>query len=252
MSRFRDVDWQRKSDGSLVTAADLGAQDAVTQALKRLEPGIPVLGEEMTAEQQRRLLADASSGVWCLDPLDGTSNYACGFPYFAISLALLEGGEAVLGVVYDPVRDECFGAVRGMGAWLDGVPLRLESALGELKDCLALVDLKRLPKQDLSRLGSEAPYRSQRNLGSVALDWCWLACGRGQLYLHGGQKLWDYAAGRLIADEAGARTRLFARGGGPVASGLSLEPRMAVAAANRLLLERWVAWLGLPRIGDSG
>ena len=247
MPRFRNVSSTSKADGSLVTAADLGAQRHVSDALAGLYPSVPLLGEEMTVEEQRRLLADADSGVWCLDPLDGTSNYACGFPYFAVSLALLKGGEAVLGVIHDPVRGECFAAARGQGAWLNGQPLRLDCARSGLRDCIALVDLKRLPEQDLPRLGGDAPYRSQRNLGSVALDWCWLAAGRGQLYLHGGQKLWDYAAGRLIAAEAGVPSRLFARGGAAVPDGLSLEPRMAVAASNAGLLNRWLAWIGVPR-----
>ena len=155
--------------------------------------------------------------------MDGTSNYACGFPYFCVSLALLRGGEAELGVILDPVRGECFCAERGGGAYLDGAPLRASSDSADLRDCLAMVDLKRLPAQDLSRLGKDAPYRSQRNLGSVALDWCWMPAGRGQLYLHGGQKLWDYCAGRLIPTEAGIPSRLFASGGTEAPAGLSLE-----------------------------
>jgi myo-inositol-1(or 4)-monophosphatase len=247
LPRYRKVASHAKADGSLVTAADLATQQRLVEALGDLSPDTPVLGEEMTAEQQTRLLADARTGVWCLDPLDGTSNFACGFPYFGISLALLEGGEAKLGVVYDPVRGECFCAERGAGAWLDGEPLRLASDTAELRDCLALVDLKRLSVRELPRLGGEAPFRSQRNLGSVALDWCWLAAGRGQLYLHGGQKLWDYSAGRLIATEAGVPNRLLARDGREPPPGASLEPRMAVAAANPGLLQQWLAWLGLPR-----
>jgi myo-inositol-1(or 4)-monophosphatase len=247
MPRFRNVSSQAKADGSLVTAADLGAQQRIMESLKRLRPEIPLLGEEMTAWEQASLLEDADTGVWCLDPLDGTSNYACGYPYFGVSLALLKGGEPVLGTIYDPVRNECFCAERGAGAWIDGESLRSVSDRQELGDCLALVDLKRLPPQDLSRMGGDAPFRSQRNLGSVALDWCWLAAGRGQLYLHGGQKLWDYSAGRLIATEAAVPSCLFRRGGFEAPSGLSLEPRMAVAAANRALFERWVSWLELPR-----
>jgi myo-inositol-1(or 4)-monophosphatase len=245
-TRFREVASHRKQDGSLVTAADLAAQQRIATELARLYPEIPLLGEEMTTAEQERLLADAQTGVWCLDPLDGTSNYACGFPYFAVSLALLRGGEAVLGIIFDPVRGECFCAERAAGAFLDGEPLRSVSKSSELRDCLALVDLKRLPPSYLTHLGGDAPYRSQRNLGSVALDWCWLAAGRGQLYLHGGQKLWDYSAGRLIANEAGIPSRLLVRGGGASAKGLSLEPRMAVAAANDRLLERWLDWLDLP------
>lgn len=245
--RFTKVASRSKADGSLVTAADVGAQQQIIRELGGLFPDTPVLGEEMAVAEQEGLLAEAQTGVWCLDPLDGTSNYACGYPYFGVSLALLKGGQPVLGVVYDPVRGECFSAERGAGAFLDGEGLRLHCARTELADCLALVDLKRLPGPDLPRLGGDAPYRSQRNLGSVALDWCWIAAGRGQLYLHGGQKLWDYSAGRLIATEAGVPSLLFARGGAEAPPGLSLEPRMAVAAANDRLFELWVDWLQLPR-----
>lgn len=247
MPRFRSVSVRHKADGSLVTDADLAVQRYLGRELRQRFPGTPMLAEEMAVDEQRRLLDEAEGGVWCLDPLDGTSNYACGFPVFSVSLALLEGREAVLGVVLDPVRDECFCAQRGGGAFLNGEPLVLSSALRELRDCLAMVDLKRLAASDLPRHGGVSPYRSQRNLGSVALDWCWLAAGRVQLYLHGGQKLWDYAAGRLIATEAGVASRVFSPSGAEPAAGLSLEPRTAVAAANDGLLGAWLAWLGLPR-----
>ena len=249
MPRFRHTASRSKDDGSLVTEADLAAQRRITDELAERFPGVPWLGEEMTAGEQERLLAGAPEGVWCLDPLDGTTNYAGGFPYFGVSLALLQGAEATLGVIYDPVRGECFCAERGGGAWLDGHPLRLEDGRGTLGECVALVDLKRLAPADLSRMGGESPFRSQRNLGSVALDWCGLAAGRGQLYLHGGQKLWDYAAGRLIAGEAGVPSRLLERSGRTAPAGLALAPRMAVAAANPVLLDQWMTWLGLPRDG---
>lgn len=246
MPRFRHTASHRKADGSLVTEADLAVQREVTSELAARYPDTLLLGEEMDTAEQQRLLDDAQTGVWCLDPVDGTSNYACGFPYFAISLALLKGGEPSLGVIFDPVRDECFCAARGSGAYCNGESLHLESESADLGDCLALVDLKRLPERLLPRLGRGSAYRSQRNLGSVALDWCWLAAGRGQLYLHGGQKLWDYAAGRLIASEAGVASRLFTPDALKPPPGLSLEPRMAVAAASASLLERWLAWLQLP------
>jgi myo-inositol-1(or 4)-monophosphatase len=243
LPRFRQTASRAKADGSLVTEADLAAQRVITAELARSYPGVPLLGEEMSAAEQERLLAGAPEGVWCLDPLDGTTNYASGFPYFGVSLALLRGGEVRLGVIHDPVRGECFAAEQGVGAWLNGDPLRLAENRGGLGECLAMVDLKRLTAAEAGRMGPGAPFRSQRNLGSVALDWCWLAAGRGQLYLHGGQKLWDYAAGRLIADEAGAVSRLYERGSGAPAVGLSLAPRRAVAAANPVLLEAWEGWL---------
>jgi len=245
--RFGQAAFHRKPDGSLVTETDFCAQRHIAAGLERLYPQIPLLGEETSAEEQRRRLADAEPGVWCLDPLDGTTNFACGFPSFGVSLALLRGEAAVLGAILDPVRRECFCAERGGGAFLNGEPLSAGCERSELGDCLALVDLKRLPVSLLSRLGADAPFLSQRNLGSVALDWCWLAAGRGQLYLHGGQRLWDYAAGRLIATEAGIPSRLLDQDGAEPASGLALEPRMAIAAANDLLLGYWMDWLGLPR-----
>jgi myo-inositol-1(or 4)-monophosphatase len=245
LPRFQHVAAQAKADGSLVTEADLGVQAIVRAELEQAYPGVPLLGEEMSGEEQQALLASAETAIWCLDPLDGTSNYAGGFPYFCISLALLWEGQTRLGLVLDPVRDECFVAERGSGAWLNGMPLASPFIGEDLGDCLAIVDLKRLPESLLARLGARAPYRSLRSLGSVALEWCWLAAGRGRLYLHGGQRLWDYAAGRLIASETGVQSRLLAPGGEPVTAELSLTPRLAVAAANPVLLARWSSWLGL-------
>jgi len=248
LPRFRRVASREKADGSLVTEADTATQAAVASTLQNLWPGVPLLGEEMDAAEQRLRLEDAQTGVWCLDPLDGTSNFACGFPLFAVSLALLQGGVVTRGAVLDPVRDECFCAELGGGAFLNGQPLRLAAGPRRLKDSLAAVDLKRLGPKDLVRLGAAAPYRSQRSLGCVALEWCWLAAGRLQLYLHGGQKLWDYAAGRLIASEAGAASGLFEPALGSAGlrptEGLTLEPRMAVAAADQALLGAWLAWIG--------
>lgn len=242
MPRYHHAATSRKPDGSLVTEADLAAQKGVCEALSRIWPEIPVLGEEMSSTVQQRLLDKADVGVWCLDPLDGTNNYAYGFPYFCVSLALLRGGEPVLGCIFDPVHDECFCAERGGGAFCNGEPMQLNAQRTELRDCLAIVDLKRLPKADLPSMGGHSPFRSQRNLGSVALDWCWLAAGRIQLYIHGGQKLWDYSAGQLIAAEAGARASLFEQGAQQPPDGLSLDPRMAIAAENGILFERLLEW----------
>ncbi len=254
LPRFRHVASREKADGSLVTEADLAAQAAIAAELAIATPKIPLLAEEMDCDEQVRRLSDADTGVWCLDPLDGTSNFACGFPLFAISLALIRGGETVIGAVLDPVRDECFCAGYGVGAFLNGQPIQLTPANRGFKDSLAAVDIKRLAPADLVRLGAAAPYRSQRSLGCVALEWCWLAAGRFQLYLHGGQRLWDYAAGRLIATEAGVASRLFAQTTGRDSStpalGLSLDPRRAVAAADEALLADWLSWIAQGR--DDG
>jgi myo-inositol-1(or 4)-monophosphatase len=246
LPRFRRVRSERKSDGSLVTEVDLAVQQRIAEGMARASPGVPLLGEEMAASDQERLLDQGGGPVWVLDPLDGTSNYACGYEGFAISLALIEGGVPVLGAILDPVRDQCFHAAKGGGAYLDGEPIHPYAPGPNLGDCLAMLDLKRLPPERVPRLLRKGGFRSQRNLGAVALEWCWLAAGRFQLYLHGGQKLWDYAAGRLIADEAGVPSLLYQPYGTEPAEGLDLEPRFAVAAANQELLERWIEFIRLP------
>ena len=204
MPRFLKVAHRRKSDGSLFTEADLAAQEALSIALKDIHPG-PMVGEEMSEELhvERWLAGDA--GLWCVDPIDGTSNFVYGLPYFAVSVALIQHGRSVLGVVYDPVADEVFYAERGRGAYLNGERLPIRSQIPHIRNAMANVDFKRLTPALAGALASSPPYSSQRNYGAGTLEWCYLAAGRFDLYLHGGQKLWDYAAGSLILEEAGGR-----------------------------------------------
>lgn len=245
LPRFRRVEAQAKADGSLVTEADLAMQRRICEVLGQLDAGRPVLGEEMAPELQEALISGSEDGFWCLDPLDGTTNFSAGFPYFGVSLALIRRGRPILGIVYDPVHDECFSARRGEGCWLNGVPWRPVPPPGVgLGEALAVVDTKRLDAPTRRRLADEAPYRSRRNLGSVALEWCWLAAGRFHLYLHGGQRLWDYAAGSLVLAEAGGSAVLLGREGGEAAA-LDLAPKAAVAAATPELLGEWRRWLGV-------
>jgi myo-inositol-1(or 4)-monophosphatase len=247
LPRFNRIDHTVKSDGSILTEADLAVDHRLRDALAHRWPHIGFLSEEMDAAEQRALLADHSRPLWCLDPLDGTSNFAACLPLFAISLTLLETGQPRLAVTYDPVRDECFSAARGQGAWLhqDGATQRLGTRRFHvpLSRGVALVDLKRLPAPLAGRLAQSPPYGSQRNLGSCALEWAWLAAGRGHVYLHGGQKLWDLAAGSLLLSEAGGQAEtldggeLRCRGTGP---------HSAVAALDPDLFRSWRAWLHQP------
>ncbi|MCW8907614.1 MAG: inositol monophosphatase family protein [Sedimenticola sp.] len=238
LSRYHHARVTRKADGSLVTDADLAVQAGLVEALAARWPEIPLMGEEMTREQQQSLVERDS--YWCVDPLDGTTNYSSGLPYFATSLALVVSGQAVLGVVYDPVRGECFRAERGRGAWLNDEPLILPPAPQCLQECIALVDMKRLTPELARRLAEHPPYRSQRCFGAIALEWCWLAAGRAHLNLHGGQKLWDYAAGRLIFTEAGGVVADEpAQPGGRL--GLAVKP--AIGAVDQALFRAWQGWL---------
>lgn len=238
-----------KGDGSVVTAADHAMQERLRAELARRWPQHAFLGEEMSGAAHESLLPLADRGLWCLDPLDGTTNYAAGVPFFGVSLALLNADGPVLGLVYDPLRDECFSAVRGAGAWCNGAPLRVHAtAPAELHRCLAVVDFKRLPRALSAALGAAPPYGSQRNFGACSLEWCWLAAGRFHLYLHGGQKLWDYAAGSLIAAEAGIPATTLA--GEPIFS-FGLSSRSVVAALDRSSFARWTEWARSIGVADG-
>lgn len=239
LPRFQATERHFKKDGSIVTEADIAMQQRLASELQGLAPEYRLLGEEMSEEEQGELITLGDEGLWCLDPLDGTSNFAAGIPFFGVSLALLLQRQSVLGLIYDPVRDECFTALRHEGAWLNGDPLRCRSACLPLRKALAVVDFKRLGPMS-AVLASRPPYSSQRNFGSVALEWCWLAASRYHVYLHGRQKLWDYAAGALILSEAGGQAETL--GGEPLFD-RGLQPRSAMAASDPVLFAEWKAWL---------
>lgn len=239
MPRYLCVARQHKSDGSLFTEADLAVQEALSDALRKIYPGT-VVGEEMPEQQQVEQWLAGDAGLWCMDPIDGTSNFVNGLPYFAVSVALMRQGRSVLGVVYDPVADEIFYAEKGKGAYLNGVKLPIRTQVPALSSAMANVDLKRLDRKLAQAISSVPPYSSQRNYGASALEWCYTAAGRFDLYLHGGQKLWDYAAGCLILEEAGGRMCGFDQ------DDFWAEPlwqRSVIAALDPGLFLQWRDWV---------
>ena len=232
---------QIKRDGTFVTQKDTDIQKKLADLLHAQWPGIPLLGEEMTDSEQDEVLTKAER-FWCLDPLDGTTNYTSGLPFYGVSLALIEEGLAKLGVVYDPLRKECFTATLGSGALLNGAALHTTQAARSLH-CIACVDFKRLARTLAEHLVAQPPYKSQRNLGACVLEWCWLATDRFQLYLHGGQKLWDYAAGNLILREAGGRAVTLDGIQIPSEDQFRSRKISVVAASNPALLDDWLSWI---------
>lgn len=242
LPRFTKVKHCKKLDGSILTEADLAVQKTIEQKLKQLDDSILFLSEEMTVEEQENVLHQVDKAVWILDPLDGTTNFAAGIPYYAVSLALIEQGQAALGIVYDPERDECFVAEKGMGATLNGKPIKKNDEIVLLKNAVACIDLKRLPEKLAVKIVTQHPFRSQRSYGGVALDWCWLAMSRFDVYLHGKQNIWDYAAGQLIYSETGGLSCTLS--GEPVFV-KSLQARSGVAAVNHDLFTEWTSWLGI-------
>jgi myo-inositol-1(or 4)-monophosphatase len=236
--RFLKVAASHKADGSLFTEADAATQAALELALPLIK-NAPVLGEEMTETQQRDAWNAGWDGLWCVDPIDGTSNFVAGVPYFAVSVAYLYKGVRQLGVVYDPIANEMFSAARGGGAFLNDTRLPLRPPAAELRRALAGVEMKRIDRELAGRLASWPPYASQRNFGASTLDWCYTAAGRFDIYVHGGQKLWDYAAGALILEEAGGRLSSLS-GNFDTAN---VWERSVVASASPELFVLWRDWL---------
>lgn len=239
MPRFLKVAHERKADGSLFTSADLAAQDALFTQLSAIR-ACPIVGEEMTHERQLEHWTTGEAGLWCVDPIDGTSNFVNGLPYFAISVAFMRAGRSELGVVFDPVADEMFYAERGRGAYLNGEQLPIREHVPPLAEAMAAIDMKRLPRTLARAIAARPPFFSHRNYGASTLEWCYTAAGRFDIYLHGGQKLWDYAAGSLILEEAGGMM-------------CSLDhddfwasppwQRSVIAARDRQLFESWKRWI---------
>lgn len=239
MPRYMKVSHQQKIDGSLCTEADLAAQEALTHSLQAIHH-VPVLGEEMSVAQQEKIWGDGRQELWCIDPIDGTSNFVHGLPYFAVSVALIRAGKSILGVVYDPVAKEVFAAERGRGAFLNGVKMQKRSVAKDLSGALANVDMKRLDGKLSSLLASHPPYASQRNFGASTLDWCYTAAGRYDAYLHGGQKLWDYAAGSLILQEAGGHISSLEQDDFSLGN---IWQRSVIAALDENLFIQWKSWI---------
>jgi myo-inositol-1(or 4)-monophosphatase len=239
LPRFNTISYSIKGDGSLLTEADLATDQRIQQRLAELYPDIAFLSEEMPRSRQEQLLS-TSERLWCLDPLDGTSNFAAGIPIFACSLALFEQGKVVMGITYDPVRDEMFSAALGQGAWLNGDALYCSPSGFALSNAVAIIDFKRLSTRLQYALLNHAPYSSQRNLGSCVLEWAWMAANRGHLYLHGGMKLWDLAAGTLLLSEAGGYASTLE---GESIFRAKMQPRSVIISPDQQLFQQWGKFL---------
>jgi myo-inositol-1(or 4)-monophosphatase len=232
---FGDTRAEIKTDGSIVTQADRTMQNRLAEALRQIAPNVVLLGEEMTTQKQQAVL-QSDQAYWCLDPVDGTNNFHHGVPLYSVSLALVIKRQVQLGLVYDPVRQECFSALRGHGLLINGEQPPNREIPDALNGTLACVDFKRLGETRRQKLAAHMPFKSQRNIGSCALEWAWVAAGRIHLLLHGGEKIWDYAAGCLLVEEAGGISSDF--DGRPIFNH-SLQPRPVVAAVNPGLYRDW-------------
>ena len=214
-----------KGEVDLVTEVDEQAERVVKEILLGAFPSYGMLAEEggwLPGEEGAR---------WIVDPLDGTINYAHGFPVFAVSIALERAGELVLGMVHDPMREEMYVAQRGGGATLNDEPIRVSDNDESSRALIATglpYDRNKVPEA-LELFGRFAGLtRGMRRLGSTALDLCYVASGRLDGYYERGIWAWDIAAGSLILEEAGGKVTDY-RGGE-----LDLEGREIVASNGAL------------------
>jgi myo-inositol-1(or 4)-monophosphatase len=179
-----------------VTEVDLESQRLIREGLIGLNPDHDFLGEEDPGA------SCSSDFIWIVDPLDGTKNFAHGYPHFAVSIALEHRGQVVLGVVHDPLRGETFTAWRGGGAYLNGRAIQA-SLTESLEHSLLVTGFGMAARVDFDIFWAlEEPSQGVRRDGSAALDLCYVACGRLDGYFQLNLWPWDVAAGVLLVEEA--------------------------------------------------
>jgi myo-inositol-1(or 4)-monophosphatase len=217
---------EHKGDVDLVTEYDLRAEELLTRGLREAFPQDAILAEEGGH-------SGAGALTWVIDPLDGTTNFAHGVPLFCVSMACVRDHEPLLGVIYDPMREELFAADAGSGATLNARPIRV-STTPHLDQSLLVTgfpyDIRTNPDNNLDHYAHFAVLSlGVRRLGSAALDLAYVACGRFDGFWEFRLSPWDFAAGLLLAREAGG-TVTRADGGADVFA----EPTSILASNGRL------------------
>ena len=198
----RRIPFELKGEFDLVTEADRASERLVVERLRSHFPTHGIVAEEGGGHES------ASEYRWYVDPLDGTTNFAHGYPVFNVTLALEQAGEMIAGVVYDPIRQEMFTAERGSGAYLNNRRIHV-SGVARLQDslvCTGFPSRKRhlnINVHFYHQLGMAT--HGVRRSGSAAIDLAYVACGRLEAFWEFGLNPWDMAAGRLLVAEAGGR-----------------------------------------------
>lgn len=194
----------------LVTDVDRASEALISRRLLTAFPDHLMLGEEGMTEGPGRVDKDADldaiEHLWVCDPIDGTTNFVHGIPNCTVAICLAQRGVPVLGVVYDPARDELFTAVRGQGAHLNGRPIRVrpEQSIGESLVGMGLATLAERRANNVRAFVNLSPHvRNIRNLGSAELHLAYVAAGRLTGFFEYGLSTWDMAAGYVLVTEAG-------------------------------------------------
>jgi myo-inositol-1(or 4)-monophosphatase len=199
----------------LVTETDLASEKIIIASLNKDTPDIPIMTEETTASHTLE-----AHRLWVVDPLDGTTNFAHGFPFFAVSIAFFDHGRPLAGAVYAPLLDELFCAVKGGGAWLNDQRIAVTRTERLIEALIATgfpYDIEPNLPAVIRQLEAILPHvRDVRRAGAAALDLAYLACGRLDGFYEINLKPWDTAAGWLLVEEAGGQLSDFT--GGPYSS----------------------------------
>ena len=230
------IDIDHKGSINIVTDVDLASERLIREAISTYYPRHEILAEE------GGLSESSSEYRWIVDPLDGTTNYAHGYPMFCVSIALECKGEVVLGVVYDPMRDELFAAEQGGGAALNNRPIHVSKTSELMQGLLSTgfpYDIKTSKLTNLDHWANFAMNaQALRRDGAAALDLCYVACGRFDGFWELNLSPWDTAAGALIVAEAGGRVTNFTGG-----SFSNYKPE--IVASNGLIHDRMLEVLKL-------
>jgi myo-inositol-1(or 4)-monophosphatase len=225
MSYFGKVAIEYKGDADLVTKADRTSEKLIVERIRRRWPDHDLIGEEGSRTET------GSDYRWFVDPLDGTTNFAHGYPVFCVSLALEYKKQRIAGVIFDPNRNEMFAAEKGGGARINGASIHVSSTprLQESLVATGFPSHKRHKNPNI-HFYHQLTLRSHgvRRAGSAALDLCYVACGRYDAFWEFNLNSWDTAAGVLIVEEAGGNVSNFS--GQP----FSIDSRQ-VLATNTLL-----------------
>ncbi len=195
-----------KGEINLVTDSDLAAERRIIKSLKKAFPSHEIIAEETAGNYHNRKPAKYR---WIIDPLDGTTNFAHGYPLFAVSIALEYNGRIILGVAYTPLLKELFTAVTGKGAYLNGKKIRVSKTSRLSQSLLATgfpYDIRQSARTNLNYYGRmQLAGRDIRRDGTAVLNLCYVACGRFDGFWEMKLKPWDTAAGMLILKEAGGK-----------------------------------------------
>lgn len=205
MPRWRNLaegEVSEKAKDDLVTIADREVEQFLTEALTRLAPGVPVVGEE-AAHGDPDVLSYLSGACWIVDPIDGTSNFAAGEGHFATMVALADAGEAIAAWIYDPRRDRLCRARRGEGAFVDGEPLQTRASGAEPPRLAAMTRFMAPAQRAVFKRAIAPAYELVTAPGCAAEQYPLVAFGQHDIALYERTLAWDHAAGCLFLTEAG-------------------------------------------------